>query len=317
MKYQHKTGARGAFTLIEILVVLVIMGFLIAMVAPKLSGIIDGSVGTTADGNIERIGKVVNAVYAMNGKFPNNMENMVVYAANGTDAAIPSVTDFDKNNGAEFLSQDFVTRVAPQVHILNAAEAKELINMSVKSTLSLAKLGAADATALAAIHVASDYNIAETNLRKNVDAGVPVMMVGVGLDATNNATWTAANTITVDGTTSAVVETPATLTALGANSVNAMLTTSQTYAHIDDGQLIGRMVFGITDHGEAVQSGTLSEAGTSAKQMQNSDQYTWGHYMVVMPRLASTINRLKNAATNPAPLWQEHIAFLEKKRWYL
>jgi hypothetical protein len=32
-----------------------------------------------------------------------------------------------------------------------------------------------------------------------------------------------------------------------------------------------------------------------------------------MPRLASTINRLKNAATNPAPLWQEHIAFLEKK----
>ena len=40
---------KGGFTLIEILVVLVIMGFLVAMVAPKLANITDGAIDTTCE----------------------------------------------------------------------------------------------------------------------------------------------------------------------------------------------------------------------------------------------------------------------------
>ncbi|MCK5228851.1 MAG: prepilin-type N-terminal cleavage/methylation domain-containing protein, partial [Desulfobulbaceae bacterium] len=54
-KLQKKMRNNKGFTLLEILVVLTIMGFLIAMVGPKLAGMSDGAVDTVCDSNQNRM----------------------------------------------------------------------------------------------------------------------------------------------------------------------------------------------------------------------------------------------------------------------
>ena len=50
-----KVNSQKGFTLLEILVVLTIMGFLIAMVAPRLAGIGNSAVDTVCDTNQNRM----------------------------------------------------------------------------------------------------------------------------------------------------------------------------------------------------------------------------------------------------------------------
>ncbi len=55
MKAKKTINGQQGFTLLEILVVLTIMGFLIAMVAPRLAGISSSAVDTVCDSNQNRM----------------------------------------------------------------------------------------------------------------------------------------------------------------------------------------------------------------------------------------------------------------------
>ena len=173
--------ARGAFTLIEILVVLVIMGFLVAMVAPKLSGIVNSAVDTTCDTNQQRLRTVLNAYVNQKSALPNGLINLIKYDNNITTAAnvkIPLGDDGDKVE-KEFFSREMVERMKPKVHFLNKQEAEQLVEMGVKNVNILAKVK--DATALALTSGdAEEENIAERNVRMQIKAGHPVFMIGVG-----------------------------------------------------------------------------------------------------------------------------------------
>lgn len=126
-----KNLKKSGFTLIEILVVLVIMGFLVAMVAPKLSSVVGGAVDTACDSNQERLRKVLNTYVSQNNAVPGGLTNLVVINDTMDTAAIPSESDGDKSNGAEFLSDEFTDRFKPQVWWLTAEEADELVGMGV------------------------------------------------------------------------------------------------------------------------------------------------------------------------------------------
>ncbi|MBN2722364.1 MAG: type II secretion system protein [Campylobacterales bacterium] len=287
VKNQKKTGARGAFTLIEILVVLVIMGFLVAMVAPKLAGIVDKGVDTACDTNQERLRKIINSAYALDSKLPAGLTNMVVATdANGTTAAVPAASDEDKTNGPEFLSAEFAERFKPQVYTLNADEAKELRGMGMGAVKMLAQV---NNVLLGEQQAGGSTNIKERGTRQPVAVDLKVLMAGMGA-ATNAAVpaYAKGDTVTVAGNVATRSATP--VDPKDATSENAQV--GGTFAFMHEGKNIGRILLGVGKDGEMVQSGILDEAGTCPGQLQNADNFSWGNYVIVVPRLAATMDRM-------------------------
>lgn len=286
MKRTLRSGSRSGFTLIEILVVLVIMGFLVALVAPKLAGIVDSAVDTNCDTNQERLRKMINVVVQQSNALPAGLTNMIIIDETSTlTAAIPSISDGDKTNGAEILSDEFTDRFKPQVHYISDEEADELIGLGVKGFKYLGMVGASNDP--------SADDIIEEGVTGSMADGVPVMMAGVGIDqAGTTATWSTGNTITI--TSSAVAEDSATQVAINAaTATNASEDAGTgTFARMDEGKAVARILMGVSNDGELVQSGMIDESGTCPGQLQNEDQFTFGNYVVVLPRLANTLSRL-------------------------
>ncbi len=287
--FKHK--AKSAFTLIEIMVVLVIMGFLVSLVAPKLAGIVDSAVDTNCDTNQERLRKVLNVFVQQNNSLPNGLTNMVVVNNADTTALIPSINDGDKSNGAEVLSDEFADRYKPQVHYIDADEADELVGMGQRAVFTLQKTENAGAV--------SDTNpVIEENVRQTVAAGLPVMMAGVGINAAGDtATWSTGNKLSVAGST--VTEDTATQVAINDASLSTNANADSDFARMDEGRHVGRIVLGVSNTNELIHTGMLDESGTCPGEIQNADNFSWGNYLVLMPRLAATWERLQSVATNP------------------
>ena len=286
-----KKGLRGGFTLIEILVVLVIMGFLVAMVAPKLSGIVDSAVDTACDTNQERLRSVLNSHVAQTKSMPDGLINMIKYQTDTTtsaNVAIPDGDDNDKANGREFLSSELIERMHPQVHFINDAEATELIGLGIKNVFNLASVVALATTAGAA----EEANIVEQNVRQTVAAGLPVFMIGVGANSTGTVNWATGNDVVVTGSALAEGTTPTSIYDASGTTLGASAESDGTFVRFDEAQHIGRIVMGISNKGELVQGGMLEESGTCPGQIQRADHHTWGNYLVVLPRLAATMERL-------------------------
>ncbi|MCK5162602.1 MAG: type II secretion system protein, partial [Desulfobacula sp.] len=67
--FKNKQG----FTLLEILVVLTIMGFLIAMVAPRLAGISTNASETVCNSSKYRIKTFMSSFYEQYNRYPNKV----------------------------------------------------------------------------------------------------------------------------------------------------------------------------------------------------------------------------------------------------
>lgn len=75
MKYETKAGSKG-FTLLELLVVVVIIGILVAYVAPRYFQQIGKSERTAALGQIDGLQKAVDAYWLDMGHFPTNEQGL-------------------------------------------------------------------------------------------------------------------------------------------------------------------------------------------------------------------------------------------------
>jgi prepilin-type N-terminal cleavage/methylation domain-containing protein len=173
-KLAKKMKQSAGFTLLEILVVLTIMGFLIAMVAPRLAGISGGAVDTVCDSNQNRMTTMMSGYFEKTNRFPTNMLNIVAEdATNAPNYFLPTVSDDDPQNGPETLASEMQDRNKLAVHILNTAEANELRNMGITHIINL---NSYDNNGIAAADRAA------ANRREAVGAGVGVAMVGMGAD---------------------------------------------------------------------------------------------------------------------------------------
>jgi len=303
-KSNFKSKSKSAFTLIEIMVVLVIMGFLVSLVAPKLAGIVDGAVDTNCDTNQERLRKVIQTYVVQNNALPNGLTNFVrtddvnVTAANFGRL---SVNDNDKANGAEFFSDDFAERYKPQVHILNAAEAEELVKINQNAVFTAEMVATADITAIGDDAVLT-ADVLEENVQQPVVAGLGVMMAGVGFSdqGDDSAVWSKGNTITFDA--NSVVTEDAAQIGINAASATDSRDTTGNFARMDEGRSIGRIILGVSNTNELIHNGLLDESGTCPGEIQNADHFSWGNYVILVPRLAATWDRLTadgTAGTEP------------------
>jgi len=115
----------AGFTLLEVLVVLAVMGFVIAMVGSRFGGIVRESQATVTQQDLTDMVGYVTVNLQNSGKYPAGMVNLVSVDSGGTYHR-PMVSDQNPDNGIEVLSYALNSRHRLCVHYLNAAEAAEL-----------------------------------------------------------------------------------------------------------------------------------------------------------------------------------------------
>jgi len=310
--FQNK-AVKGAFTLIEILVVLVIMGFLVAMVAPKLAGVVDGAVDNTNKTSLQRFSDAINQVITKDGKIPPALTNLIrtdtlnfgqVPAATST---IVLTTDHNEGNGIDPLSEEFAERMLPMKHVLNAQEANELKAYIGGAVLNLEAYAGGAEDGVGPNRAAKAI---ETYVRSQVQSGLPVMMIGAGFtDATNTtdvyatAAQVSMNPAGAAGSEHvvAVDETVAESTLCSAgdgpeDGGSNPAATTKNYARIAEAKNMMRIVMGVSNRNQLVVQGFLDESGVSSAQKNASSDFSYGSYSLILPRLQATVDRFLDAA---------------------
>ncbi|MGI6656188.1 MAG: type II secretion system protein [Desulfobulbus sp.] len=121
----------AGFTLLEVLVGLAIMGFLIALTAPRLAGITRQGLETITDTNMGRLLSLITVNLQQTGKYPTGMINIVTVEQGTGTYHKPMLSDQDPENGPEVLSDKMDRRHRFFLHHLDAAEAAELRSLGV------------------------------------------------------------------------------------------------------------------------------------------------------------------------------------------
>ncbi len=121
----------SGFTLLEMLMTMTVVGFLIAMVAPRLAGTTTEGFRTNTRTNMDRLVSVVTTEYQRTGRYPSGMVNIVSVDSATSDYHKPMLSDQDPETGPEVLSEKMDNRHRFRIHYLNQAEADELRAMGV------------------------------------------------------------------------------------------------------------------------------------------------------------------------------------------
>lgn len=271
MKQKLKTKiftSQKGFTLLEILVVLTIMGFLIAMVAPRLAGISGGAVDTICDTNQNRMITYMSTYFEQTNRFPNRLTNLVITDGATLGAAtyqIPVASDQDTENGPEVFANEFYSRNHLHIHTLTAAEADDLKGMGIVKLLNLNDYSQIDDASTNPANYDNDVApVAVTNERAameqvDVEAGVGVAMIAMGGDGAATPAWTL-TTPTADET------------------------------GWGEPSFFGRIVLGMGAESALITDGIIANAAHCPGGIQNEDNATYNDYNIVLPRLQSTID---------------------------
>lgn len=303
MKYRKVilTNAEG-FTLLEILVVLTVIGFLIAMVSPRLAGISDTASGTVCDTNKGRAKTYMSAFYEKYDRYPNHVTNLVMTdgtdlpAANVSDTGyqIPYCSDDDPYNGPEVMNAGHNNMYKFMIHRLSQEEAGELISLGISEVYNLNDY-AADADGLngAAATGRTSSATSDGDRVSNwgditavadqrpsmescpVTTGVGVAMCGCGVNA-------------VSGNAFRIVQ------------------VERAWAEED---IFARMVFGLGPESELVTSGLVTNAAHCPGSIQNAENFTWGGYYLIVPRLEATADRLAATDATFTSLWGSSVSY--------
>jgi prepilin-type N-terminal cleavage/methylation domain-containing protein len=260
----RKIKKEQGFTLMELLIVIIILGFLLGMIMPRLSEVVSGdAIDNVCDTNNKGMRQYTNMMLQRQGHLPNGLTNLVNH--DGASYYPLSVSDGNPNNDPEALAGEFFERNAMGMHPLSADEADEIkgeLGISYVHNLNFDQ---------------EDKNGTSNGLNRpleevDIDAGVGVAMVGVGdyLDAGNQAVTGAANTLTSDPTT-------------WDGSTTTVFPQGNPY-------WLGRIVMGIGKNSELVTNGYIQAAALCPGGIQNADNVAFNNYCLVLPRLQATID---------------------------
>lgn len=262
----RKQSSLTGFTLLELLIVLVIMGFLLAMVVPRLANIGNKGVGTIDETNIRDLKSYVVSFKQQYDRLPDKLITLV-NSNNVGGYQLPEIDDLDTDNGPETISWDFFNHNKLFLHILNYNEAKELIKIGIRHVAVLNDREGSDNQDFVSGDAGRVMNIVD------VEEGVGVLMVGAGASSRTGS--------------------------LDTSEVNL----DREYCNPE---WIYRIVLGIGPDCELISKGMVQDAPFSPAGIQSSDYYTYNYYCLVLPRLDTTVNRLKRG--NPAAITVEDVS---------
>ena len=135
----------GGFTLLELIVVITLMGFLIAILAPRLANMTDVAVDMQCDNNKQRLTEIVSTFITMNNRLPDGLVSLAV--KDTTDAWTISSDDGNPANGPEFLSREMADN--NNLGVLTVTEAdtdlvEALIDMGISKIYYYKDMGGTD-----------------------------------------------------------------------------------------------------------------------------------------------------------------------------
>lgn len=119
------------FTLLELLLVLALLAFLVAMAAPRLAGLAGTGLKTVTRTNMARLVSLITVEMQRTGKYPSGMINIVSVEGTYGDYHKPMISDQDPDTGPEVLGHRMDQRHRLRLHYLSAAEARELRRLGV------------------------------------------------------------------------------------------------------------------------------------------------------------------------------------------
>jgi prepilin-type N-terminal cleavage/methylation domain-containing protein len=267
-KLKKILSCKGGFSLIELIIVIGIMGFLVAMIAPRLAGVMAGSVEHISDNNQLRLQQALGTFTERSNALPDGGINLVLEAADPTVVGLELIGSyysagganaawmFDNNNkrdGAEIFSDEIADGAQVRIHILDVDEADELIKMGIREIYNL-NLS----------QNVSEYNDVVMNWNADVPAnvnpfmakvevaeGVGVLMYGAGHDGT---AWD----VIAGG------------------------------EKIAQPELLYRIILGVGPESALISEGLISKAGMCPGGLQRSGHFAYNNYSMVLPRLSAT-----------------------------
>jgi prepilin-type N-terminal cleavage/methylation domain-containing protein len=250
----RKKRKQQGFTLMELLIVIIILGFLLGMIMPRLSSIVSGdAIDNVCDTNNKGMRQYTNMMLQRSGHLPNGMTNLVNCNASnitGTNAPL-TIEDKDTSNGAEDLAAEFFERNAVGLVTLSEDEADQ-----VKKELGISYV----------YNLNSDSANYDPMQKMTIQEGAPVAMVGIG------------NYRNPDNATE---ELPLT------SNITSWGDTTTVYPK-GNPYWAGRIVLGIGNKCELVTEGYIQAAALCPGGIQNADNVSFNNYCLILPRLEAT-----------------------------
>lgn len=277
-KRLRKASSQHGFTLLEILVVLTIMGFLIAMVAPRLAGISGDAVDTVCDTNQNRMVTYMSSFFEKTNRMPSNLTNLVEETAANT-YQIPAVSDQDPDNGPETVAAEFNERNHFAIHYLEDDEAAELKSMGI---VGLLNLNAYDAYVEDGTMIKADYDGTAATGPNDADLAVSVTKAPV-MEKVTVPTDTTATPFAVA------------MIGVGVDSAGTWQANTGTERGWGEPDWFGRIVLGMGPECSLITSGIIGNAAHCPGGIQNADNVTYNDYNLVLPRLEATAARIDPA----------------------
>ena len=280
----QKTFNQKGFTLLEILVVLTIMGFLIAMVAPRLAGISGDAIDVVCDTNQNRMVTYMSSYFEKTNRFPNKLTNLVDEIADDV-YQLPAVSDQDPDNGPETFAKELWDRNQFVRHYLSGDEIKEIKNMGIVKVFNLNDYSAYDGLGLKETDFNTDDNahllqnitaVSPAMEEVEVKAGLAVAMVGIGATTNGDDEFTMASTASETGW--------------------------------GEPEFFGRIVLGMGSESALITSGIIANAAHCPGGLQNTDNATYNDYNLVLPRLAATSERMTGTTEDSSGVSTPNIA---------
>ncbi|MBM9536586.1 type II secretion system protein [Desulfobulbus alkaliphilus] len=295
---RRKATSEEGFTLLEILVVVAIMGFLIAMVAPRFAGIVGGTEEVVCDSNQQRLVTALSTFNeTRNGNFPNGLVNLVdtndAVASNlFAHYRVPTTTrTTDPNVGPATFSKDFDEHHWFQIHILNDAEANELRSLGITT---LYNLNAYDYDALdcgldrveCTDGVPENY---ETEAYREGRGNVEGRMTPVDSDDRGDfmARVSVQGGLGVLMAGMGAIDDDADIVNFGGITAPEEHTRADHFGRYDTP---GRIVLGVGPENTLITEGMITTAGLCPAGI-SGDRFTWNNYSIVLPRLSATVDR--------------------------
>jgi prepilin-type N-terminal cleavage/methylation domain-containing protein len=261
MSLRKTLRSQGGFTLMELLMVIVILGFLLGMLVPRLASVTGDAIDNVCDSNNKGMRYFTKTFLDQKGHLPNDMVNLI----NQTGAsayALPLIEDRNVDNGAETIAREFYQRNHPVAHVLTEDEADELVGeLGIATVRNLNDFEGSGHDANAVPGTAVTAQTAQTNSADvrpyasvTVTTGLNVAMVGdVTVDPTS---WDAA----FEG----------------------------DYPK-GNPNWFGRIILGVGKDCELVTSGMIQAAALCPGGVQNADNVTFNNYCIILPRLEATV----------------------------